>query len=131
MNPSSIDVKDMLVADASLGLVFNKSVFVALEPVTPNSTVTIFDTIGRPPQLTFKKGEDYFYPSIQIRVRDKNYSVGWALAKDIRKSLHGRGGETWNGTRYHLIRCSSGPSMLDWDDNRRVRFVVNFSLQRG
>ena len=135
MNPASIDVKDMLVANTSLGLIFDPSLannlFVAREPTEPNDCVTIFDTPGRPPQLTLKKGEDYFYPSMQIRVRNKDYLIGWALINDIRESLHARGPEVWNGTRYGLIQCSSGPAMLDWDENKRVRFVVNFNIQRA
>lgn len=130
MNPTSVDIKDMLEADSSLGLVLNTDLFIGMEPTKPNDCVTIFDTLGRPPQLTMAKGENYFYPSVQIRVRGKSYLTAWALAKDIKTSLHARGPETWNGTLYTLLQCISGPAMLDWDENQRVRFVINFNIQR-
>ena len=135
MNIPSEDIKDMLVADATLGLVFDPSLtnnlFIGREPTLPKNCVTIYDTPGRAPQLTLAgKGEDYFYPSIQIRVRNVGYTAGLDLAQDIRTSLHGRGQETWNETLYSVIRCSSGPALLDWDENNRARFIINFDIQR-
>jgi hypothetical protein len=121
----------MLEAESSLGLTFATDLFVGKEPATPDNCVTIFDTPGFSPQLTFKKGEDYFYPSIQVRVRNRSYIAGWDLINDIRASFHGRAQETWNGTLYSIIKCSSGPAMLDWDENKRVRFIINFDLQRS
>ncbi|KKL64285.1 hypothetical protein LCGC14_2166530, partial [marine sediment metagenome] len=44
--------------------------------------------------------------------------------------LHGKAGETWNATLYTVIYCSSGPALLDWDENNRPRFIINFNLQR-
>lgn len=130
MNSSSEDIKDMLEAESSLGLVFGTNLFIGREPTKPIDCVIIFDTPAFPPQLTFNKDEFYEYPAIQIRIRNNEYVEGYSLANDIMISLHGRGEETWNGTLYTLIRCSSGPAMLDWDENNRVRFIVNFEIQR-
>ena len=130
MNSPSEDVKDMLEAVSSLGLTFATNLFYGKELSEPNDCVTIFDTSGRPPQMTLEKGEDYFYPSIQIRVRNTDYDEGWALIQNIRTSLHGRAQETWNETLYSVIQCISGPAFLDWDENNRVRFIINFNLQR-
>jgi len=132
MNSPSEDIKNMLVADTDLSLVFAENLFIAVEPTIPKNCVTIFDTPGGPPQLTLAgKGKDYFYPSVQIRVRNTDYVTGWALIQDIRTSLHGRAQETSSdGTLYSVIYCSSGPAMLDWDENSRVRFIINFNLQR-
>ena len=131
MNASSIDVRDMLEAESSLGLVFADDLFIGREPATPDNCVTIFDTPGFPPQLTLDEDcNDYYYPSIQIRVRNNSYVDGWNLIHDIMVALHSRAHETWNGTLYTIIYCSSGPALLDWDDNNRARFIVNFNLQR-
>jgi len=130
MNPPSEDVKDMLEAESSLGLTFATDLFIGKEPAAPKNCVTIFDTPGFPPQLTLDPGGEYYYPSVQIRVRNTSYSIGWNLIHDIMVSLHGRGHETWNGTLYTVIYCSSGPALLDWDENSRARFIVNFNLQR-
>ena len=130
MNSSAEDIKDMLVDESSLGLTFATNLFVGREPSSPDDCVTIFETPGFPPQLTLKQGEDYYYPSVQIRVRNNNYQTGWTLAHNIMVSLHGRGHETWNETLYTVIRCSNGPALLDWDENSRARFIINFNMQR-
>jgi len=131
MNPSSEDIKDMLEAESALAFTFGTDLFIGKEPATPDNCVTLFDTGGMPPQLTLTgQGEDYFYPSIQVRVRNRAYMTGWLLAENIREALHGRAQETWNGTLYTLVHCSSGPAFLDWDDNGRARIVINFLIQR-
>lgn len=131
MNPPSEDVAAMLIADSGLGIAaIGTDLFLGREPTDPDDVVTIFDTPGRPPMLTMTKGENYYYPSIQMRIRNNDYRTGMNLANDIKESLHGRGPETWNGTVYTLIRCNTEPSLLDWDDNRRARLIINFNLQR-
>ncbi len=79
---------------------------------------------------TLTPGENYYYPAIQIRVRSKSYEDGWAIIQDILLSLHNRAQEVWNGTLYSAIICSSGPAFLEWDDSNRVKFVINFEIQR-
>ncbi len=130
MNTPSTDIKDMLVADTNLTLVFGTDLFIGREPTTPDECATIFDTSGRENQVTLGMEGNYYYPSIQIRVRSNDYRDGWDLIQNIMISLHGRGQETWNGTLYSIIKQTSGPALLDWDDNNRPRFVVNFDLQR-
>lgn len=131
MNAAAEDVKDMLEAQSSLGLVFADNLFVGMEPTTPDNCVTIFDTPGAPPQMTLEGGNDnYYYPSIQIRVRNNAYQAAWKLINDIRDLLHGQANEIWNETLYTVISCSGDPSMLDWDDNNRIRLIINFNLQR-
>lgn len=130
MNAPSEDIKDMLEAESSLGLIFAENLYTAMEPTTPNDTVTIFDVPGRAPQLTFNKDEAYYYDAVNIRVRGSKYSTAYALAQSIMKSLHGRDHETWNGTLYTVIICTSGPAMLGFDDNRRALVVLNFETQR-
>ena len=97
MNASSIDIKDMLEAESSLDLTFGTDLYVGIEPLKPNNTVTIFDTYGRPPQLLLSSSGIYEYPAVQIRVRNTDYRNGWNLIMKIRDSLHGRAQETWNG----------------------------------
>jgi len=138
MNAPSVDIKDMLVAKSSLGLVFdpkdsNRNLFIGREPstkVAPDDCVTVFDTPGGPPQLTLAGNENYYYPSVQIRVRNNDYLTGWNLLYDIMVALHGRAQETWNGTLYSVIQAAGGPAFLDWDANNRARFIINFNMQR-
>ena len=130
MNIVSEDIKDMLVAETALGLTFATNLFIGNEEKTPRNCVTIFDAPGSAPQLTFTKGENYYYASVQIRVRNADYTTGWNLIEEIKTSLHGRAQETWNDTLYSVIYCASGPAHLDWDDNGNARFIINFNLQR-
>ena len=130
MNPASVDLKDLLEAESSLGLTFATDLFIGREPATPDDCVTIFDTPGGPPMQTFKQGEDYYYPSIQIRVRNTNYLTGWNLINDVKVLLHNRAQEVLNSTLYSAIICTQEPALLDWDENDRARFVTTFDLQR-
>lgn len=130
MNSASQDIKDMLVDESSLGLTFAGNLFVGKEPSTPDTTVTIFETPGLPPQLTLDAEEQYYYPSVQIRIRGRSYLDTYTLAKQIHDYLHGRAHETWNSTLYVLIQSLGEPALLDWDDNNRCRFIMNFNIQR-
>ena len=132
MNAPSVDIKDMLEAygdSSGLDVDFTDNLHIGKEPDKPDNCVTIFDTGGGPPQLTLD-AQYYEYPSVQIRVRNRDYRNGFNLIQAIMTSLHGRGNEIWNDALYTVIYCSSGPALLDWDENSRCRFIVNFNLQR-
>jgi hypothetical protein len=128
MNATTEDVKDMLEAE-SFGLTFGTNLFISDEPLEPDSCVTLYDTPGLSSQLTMDN-ERYDYPSVTIRVRDMNYTTGWAMVENIKSAMHGRANETWNGTFYALITVVGHPFKLDYDNNRRVRFIININLQR-
>ncbi len=132
MDATAIDIKTMLeddpdIIDSSLE---DYEIHIGIEPHTPPNVITIIETMGFRPQLTFNKEEIYEYPSVQIRIRSTDYDEGWRVISAIKNSLHGRGQETWNGTLYSVIRCSGGPAFLDADKNQRIRFIVNFNIQR-
>jgi len=129
MNPASVDIVEMLEAESALGLTFSTNLFIGREPAKPDNCVTLFDITGQPPQLTLTD-YSYYSPAVNIRVRNKDYVTGWALINDIMISLHGRNHETWNGTLYTVIRSMSDPALLNWDDNQRVRFILNLIVQR-
>jgi hypothetical protein len=130
------DVKDMLEdatwdssSASSLGLIFKTNLFVGKEPTKPINCVTLYDTPGFAPYLGLND-IGYEYPSIQVRVRNDSYENGWVIIERIKDSLHGRHGETWNGTLYTMIACSTAPALLEWDDNGNAIFFANFNLQR-
>jgi len=129
MNPITEDIKDMLVAESSLGLVFGTNLFIGREPDAPDNCVTIFDTVVAEPVLTLDK-RTIERPSFQIRVRNNSYLNGYATIRSIADTLHSRAHEIWSGTLYMVIYILNGPNMLDWDENNRVRFIVNFNTQR-
>jgi len=139
MLASSEDIRHMLEAGdinsesssaSGLGLVLGTNLFINSEPSKPIDCVTIYDTPGSPPYLGLAGETGYEYPSIQIRVRNKDQQVGFALIENIKNSLHGRHRQTWNGTLYSSIIASGSPALLEWDNNRNSIHFVNFNLQR-
>lgn len=129
MNIPSIDIKTILEAHSSLGLVFPTNLFIGKEPSLPKICTTIFDTVGYPPQLNYVD-QGYEYPSVQIRVRHTNYEDGLKLLQDITTALHGIGNAVYNGTWYAAIYAANSPAFLDWAENGCARFIVNFNIQR-
>lgn len=133
MNSVVEDIKDMLVAESALGLTFATNLHLYKEPATPGNVVTIFETPGMPPIGTLDSNETtkhYEKPSIQVRVRNKVADTGFALAYQIQSVLHARAHETWGDYYYSSIMSIGNPAMVDWDDNSRIRIVINFNIQR-
>ena len=130
MNAVSEDIKDMLAAEASLSLTYAKNLFKGVEPSGPDNTVTIFDTPSFPPDVSMETDGKYYRSSCQIRIRNKGYTAGMTIARNIFELLHARANEVWNGTTYNLIQATGEPAWLDMDANNRSRFIINFNLQR-
>lgn len=130
MNSASEDIKDMLDGESSLGLTYGTDLFIGKEPSTPDNCVTIFDTSSFPPMRAVDPTVKYYYSSVQIRVRNKRYLDGYAVARNIFDSLHNRAQEMWNGTLYTVIQAAGEPALLDWDGNNRPRFIINFNMNR-
>jgi len=129
MNSASEDIKDMLVDNSSLGLVFGTDLFIGKIPTTPANCITIRDTSGGIPDISLDSSS-FYNPTVQIIVRNTDYTVGYTLIENIRESLHGRAQETWNGTLYSVITAQSDIGSLGWDDNDRALFSINFNMKR-
>jgi hypothetical protein len=132
LNPTSKDIATLLEQEPSLGLVFATNLFVGKEPPIPDDCVTIFDIPGDAPLLVLqgKGGIYYYFPSVQVRVRNSNYLTGWGLINKIRGCLHGLGGIVLGGAGYDLIKGVDEPFLLDYDEQSRARFVATFNIQR-
>lgn len=132
MNAASIHIKDILSSPEAgeLGLVFGTTLFIGREPAKPDNCATIYDYAGKPPALAVDGTVGYEYPAVQIRVRNLSYFEGMNLVYKIQRYLHGMANKTIEGTLYGAIYCSSGPAFLDWDNNNRVRLIINYQIQR-
>jgi len=133
MNSVIEDIKDILVADVSLGLTFGTNLHLYKEPAKPDNVVTIFEGPSIPPIGLLEGKEDtkrYERPSLQLRIRytdpQEAYNIGLAIAA----SLHGMSNFVQGDYFYGLISLTNGPTMLDWDDTDRLRVVLNFNVQR-
>lgn len=127
MNASSEDVKSMLNADALVDTT-NYPINIGVEPASPINCITLTDYAAAP-ELNMDRTEDYEHPSLQIRVRSIGYTEGMNVMESIKKSLHGRANEPWNGAFYALIRCKNSMYMGQ-DENQRMHFVINIGMQR-
>lgn len=127
MNSPSEDVKDMITQSAGVGT-FGVGVFISVEPPTPDLCVTIYDTGGYPADLAV----DIYNPTIQVRVRGAvgGYQAAYQKALAVLTLLHGVHNETWNGTRYILIRAMSDILNVGEDDKGRPILTINFQLMR-
>jgi hypothetical protein len=138
MNSASEDIKTMLEYYEQVGSGTSDSadditlfpIYIGKEPAEPADVISIFETGSYGQKLTFDRTEYYEYTSFQIRIRANYYTDGWEQINWIKNMLHGRANETWGTTFYALIRCSMSPALLDYDKNQRVRFIVNFEVQR-
>ncbi len=131
MNPASLDLVNMLVAESDITLTFAVDIFVGKEPAIPNDCVTVFDTPGKPAGLDLKGNTKYYFPSCQIRVRNTGYTAGWNLINQIKELLHGEHhNEVWGSMKYQKIECVQEPFLLDWDEKGRARFVTTFNIER-
>lgn len=128
MNPASVDIKDYLIT-AGIDLTFATNLFIGMEPKSPDDCATIFDTPGFGRDLFYDKAIMYHRPSVQVRVRNKSYTAGWAVIQKITNALHNEV-FTINGMRYTMVKCTIEPAILDYDENDRPRFVTTFDLQR-
>ena len=129
MNAPSKDIKDMLITEFSLGLTFGTNLFIGKIPASSKNCVCIYDTPGIPNSLTLLKSA-YERPSIQIRVRNIDYTEGWNLIEAIKDFLQKKLQETIGTTLYTLITVASGPSFLEYDENGIANFVLNLNIQR-
>lgn len=131
MNPVSVDVKDMLEGETILGLVFSENLFVGREPATPNNCVTVYDPPGGSVDITLNaKEEPYYRHDFQVRVRNVSYMAAWEKAEAIMNVLHGWANEVYGEVFYAAILCTTPPTLLTWDENNRVVFIVNFMAHR-
>ena len=126
MNPPSQDISDILVG-AGVGT-FGTDLFISKEPDSPDACVTIFDTGGFDPVANYV----YDFPTVQIRIRGgkMEYQTAFAKAQDVKDTLHGLSGETWNSTKYVGIWAQGDIIFVGYDESNRPVLTVNFRVHR-
>lgn len=131
MNAVSEDIKDILELESNW--VFKQDLFCGREPNKPNNILTIFDAPGQGPAVLLEAPGDendiFDYSAFQIRTRNTDYFDGMQMAWEALTKLHNKGNYEINNTLYS-IQAMDTPSPLEWDENNRVKIVVNFFAQR-
>jgi len=128
MKSAAEDIKDKITG--TLGLVFATNLFVGIEPNTPDICTTVFDVSGGDNTLDLDGNNAYEYPAVQIRLRGLSYTSVYTLGKSIETALNGLHGVTINGTVYTAILVKLPTTLLDYDNENRVRFIINLTIQR-
>ena len=130
MNPPSEDIKDLLVS-AGIGTFAASSgwgIYIAEEPESPDTTITLYDTQGEAPDPAWLID----YPRFMVRVRgeEDSYLATYAKALAVRDELNGIAPQTVNSTPYVGIWAMTDVTFVEFDDNRRPVFTVNFRIVR-
>lgn len=128
MNPPSVDIKDLIEGEASLGLTFATNLFIGQMPESPDACVCLYDTGGYPGEANYL----YERPTLQARVRGAKgeYLTAHNLAQQIRDLLHAMHNEIINGARYVGIWTETDVLSLGVDEHQRPNFTINFRSHR-
>jgi hypothetical protein len=70
-------------------------------------------------------------PRVQLLCRASSYSVGHSLIRSIWTLLDGIVNETINGVGYVRVAALQSPFFLEFDDNKRYLFAVNFTVTKA
>jgi len=134
MNPVSEDVKDKLVT-AGVGVYAATTgwgIFTVVEPDKPATTITIYNTPGRPPGYYADRSlPPTHYSGFQTRVRGTTDATTWAKLEEVINTLSQighfdivTGAETMH---YANILMTTEPIPLEKDEERkRFIWVANF-----
>ncbi len=133
MIPPSTILRSALIASIKFTLPSTNGawpLYVTTEPEKPNQCATLFDTTPVIDGVVQQTGEIMQHYGLQLRIRDPDYSTGWAKANDIRDLLPLLKQLTVviSGTSYFLEAAvvTSGVIPLGMDDKRRELFTLNF-----
>ena len=129
MNSMAYDVAKLIAEIPDLNLVIGDNLFIDREPSTPSFCVTVFNT-GGPSHGGTLNNDHFHYGNVQVRVRHLGSARAWIIIETIMNSLHGRVNFTWSESFYIFIKCTSNPALLEWDDNNRIKLIMNLGLQR-
>lgn len=101
---------------------FGTDLFIGFEPESPANCVTIYPTGGRPPAASGWKE----YPTMQIRVRNTEYSDGYDKAEEIFGLLH-KERNILTTFRGRCFAIQSSPIFIGHGKNGEFVFTQNFS----
>lgn len=107
---------------------FGPTIYVSREPATPDDVTTIYDT-GGPASGTIDI--DLRSPTIQIRVRGRDYNDAYARQEAIYKAL-GVDRTSFETANARYIGCwlTSEIISIGRDDNDRFLLTANYQIER-
>lgn len=118
------------IAGLGLGIFGNSNqnawaVSVAREPIEPANCITFYDTGG----VGADTDElDLYRPSIQVRVRSRDYMEGCNKQQQIRLALHAIAGATINGKRYVGVTNETDINHIGMSENNMFLTTINYQV---
>ena len=140
MNSVATDIKDKLVT-AGIGefaAATGWSIHISSEPPTPDTTITLYDTGGPPPEgVQDRSKKPLRFGSILIRVRGDGYGSAHTKIKEVYDAIVGFGKFTVSAVdsgdldvHYKGVFPTSEILFLEQDGDDRYIWVVNFQARR-
>jgi hypothetical protein len=120
MSSPAADIRDYLTGEVG------GTIFANHEPDLPANCVTIYNTGGLPGDVD----NDFYRPTIQIRVRCLEPEAGFALMEQLMLALALPVSFTENGWRYIGAGSTTEPEAIGRDDKQRFLIVQNFQIMR-
>ncbi len=127
-NSPAEGIKDLIVTEglATFAATSGWGIFIAREPLSPDTVITVYDTGGLAPDPKWLLD----YPSVQIRIRGAKgeYQAAYVKARQCRDTVLGCPSLDLNGDRWVSIVGLGDIISLGHDDNERPQFTTNFRL---
>lgn len=106
-------------------------------PASPIVCCALLEYGGDPPLRNQSEGaarsgaQSGERPRIQLLCRSESYVAGRSLIQSIWEALDGVVNQTINGTSYVRVAALQSPFFLEFDDNKRYLFAVNFTVTKA
>jgi hypothetical protein len=125
------DIKNLIVAETSLGLTFAENLFIARMPETPVNCVCLFDSSDAGDD-TLLTGNPIEVCSFQVLVRHLNYTDAYTLANALKSFLTSIVNTSVDGTFYLIVDHLSGISQLQESFTKRgtTLLTANYLVRR-
>ncbi len=114
------------IVGTSIGGSASWSLFVGLEPASPDRCITVYDTPGVPAV----PDANHYEPSVQVRVRGVDYRDVYEKAVEIRQWLIVPRTREIDERRYVGVWPEGDISSLGRDENNRHRLVATYRIIR-
>jgi hypothetical protein len=125
------NIADFICTDASIISAFEAtpvkgtSVFISLEPDTPDNCITLYPYGGAPPEVNSKYKHN---SNVQVRIRADDFQQAYKTGQTIINRMH-YNGDVLASTNGMLYTVQSQPIYLNRDDELRSIVVTNFNVK--
>ena len=105
---------------------FATDLFISKEPTSPDNCITLYDTGGYEANPKWSMDE----PTVMARIRNNSYPDGYAKCEEIKDALLGLPKQAINSTTYVGVWMEGEINFIEYDDNGRAIFTMNFRIVR-